>query len=314
LHLKIGVVIPTRNRAPLLARCLSSITDQIYPISVVIVVDNGSTDETSELIKQYPKVVSIRHEENQGIDAALACGIEHVIRLGMDAVFITDDDSFLLPTTLSTLVETMIKFDFHAVVNALPLVNEKGALISPKVFHGIPITTKNEFQQYLGRIVHTNKVHFNGSLLSRQILESVGLPDKRFFSGEETAYGDRVLEKGFDIVIDAQANILHPLLPIRLIKLPLIGYISTWDLPEWKARHYPSNALIRRRIKHSLVRFLIIDIPLVFLVYIVRLIFERNRRKKAKWYFCGLLNGIIQGLSFCPRGAKNSSSHKLINQ
>lgn len=297
-RIKLAVVIPTRNRAALLAKCLDSLEAQTFPISSIFVVDNGSTDNTVDIVNQHQKAVLIRLEKNVGIDAALAIGLERAVHSGADAVFITDDDSFLLPSTLLTLVETMVRLKFRAVVNALPLVTMNGELISARVFHGRLITTKRDFVQFYGRIVPTNKVHFNGSLISRVILETVGLPDARFFSGEETGYGERIAENGFDIVIDAEANLLHPPMPFRMVRLPLIGYFTAWDLPEWKAEHYPSNALLRRRRRHGLCRFLLIDVPLVWIVYLIRLAFERHRKKKARLYLSSLWRGTWQGIGF----------------
>jgi len=296
-RMKVAVVIPTCNRAALLAKCLNSIEAQVFPISSIFVVDNGSTDNTAEIVNKHQKAMLIRLERNVGIDAALAIGLDRAIHSGADAALITDDDSLLLPDTLSTLVDTMIRLQCRSAVNALPIVSMPGKqLISPRIHHGRLITTQAEFLKSYGRIVSTNKVHFNGSLLHRDIIQAVGLPDARFFSGDETAYGERILERGFGIVIDAEANLLHPLMPVRMMRIPVIGYFPAWDLPEWKAQHYPTNALLRRRRKHGICRFLLVDVPLVSLVYLVRLAFEKHPEKKARHYLLGLLNGICQGV------------------
>ncbi|MBE3576269.1 MAG: glycosyltransferase [Limnochordales bacterium] len=294
--MKVIAVIPTRNRARLLATCLESLREQLLPLAHVVVVDNGSTDETGRVVAQYPNARWIRLDRNCGVDGALAIGMEEALRAGADAVFISDDDSVALPSCLQTLVRTMLELNSIAVVNALPISDARGALIAARVHNGRIIRTKEEFIQTFGRLVPTNKVHFNGSLLSRSIIEAVGLPDARFWSGEETWYGERVRERGFDIVIDAEANVLHPPMPCRLVRIPLMGYVTAWDLPDWKARHYPRNALIRRRQKHGLSRFLLVDVPLVCFAYGLRLALERNRIRKAPLYVRGLLEGVWWGV------------------
>lgn len=294
---RLAVVIPTRNRAELLARCLDSIDNQDYPVQSIVVVDNGSTDGTSSVVAHHRNVMAVRFETNLGIDRALGIGMSRALESGADVVFVTDDDSVVLPHTISTLIKTLDRLSYRAVVNALPIVSMNGELISCRVSKGRLVRTRTEFRQAFGRFVYTNKVHFNGSVLSRHVIETVGLPDPRFFSGEETAYGDRIRANGYDIVIDADANILHPPMPFRMIRIPFIGYFAAWDLPDWKAQHYPFNALIRRRMRHGLGMFLMVDVPLVSLVYMTRLLFERHRARKAKMYLSGLWNGIRQGVS-----------------
>ncbi len=73
----ISVVIPTHNRKDLLRRCLEAATNQDYPDYEVIVVDDGSTDGTGEMVQhEFPQVRYIRQEPNRGPAAARNRGIE----------------------------------------------------------------------------------------------------------------------------------------------------------------------------------------------------------------------------------------------
>ena len=49
---KVSVVIPTYNRAPYLGRAITSVLKQSYPVNEIIVIDNGSTDQTLSFIKK----------------------------------------------------------------------------------------------------------------------------------------------------------------------------------------------------------------------------------------------------------------------
>lgn len=68
--MKISVVIPTFNRAHTLERCLDSVLKQTLLPLEVIVVDDGSTDETESLLKKYGEKIVYLKTENRGVSAA----------------------------------------------------------------------------------------------------------------------------------------------------------------------------------------------------------------------------------------------------
>ena len=72
----ISVVIPTFNRCELLKRAVSSVFNQTIPIREIIIVDNGSTDNTGEMIASlFPKTIYI-HEKRKGVSFARNLGIK----------------------------------------------------------------------------------------------------------------------------------------------------------------------------------------------------------------------------------------------
>ena len=71
----ISVIIPTFNRAELLIRALDSVYAQTLPADEVIVIDDGSTDNTRQIIeKKYPHVRYF-YQKNAGVSAARNTGI-----------------------------------------------------------------------------------------------------------------------------------------------------------------------------------------------------------------------------------------------
>jgi glycosyltransferase involved in cell wall biosynthesis len=88
----VTVVIPTRDRWPLLRRALDSALAQVAVELEVVVVDDGSTDETPARLAELaePRVRSIRHERSEGVARSRNDGI--AAAAGEWVAFLDDDD------------------------------------------------------------------------------------------------------------------------------------------------------------------------------------------------------------------------------
>ena len=63
----VSVVIPTYNRINVISRAIDSVLKQTHPINQIIVVDNNSTDNTSEILKNEYSKIEILVEHKQGV-------------------------------------------------------------------------------------------------------------------------------------------------------------------------------------------------------------------------------------------------------
>jgi glycosyltransferase involved in cell wall biosynthesis len=93
----VSVIIPCYNQARFLGEAIESVLAQTYPHFEVVVVDDGSTDNTCEVASRYPGVRCIR-QENEGLAGARNTGIRH--SRGSYLVFLDADDR-LLPDALA---------------------------------------------------------------------------------------------------------------------------------------------------------------------------------------------------------------------
>lgn len=102
----VTVVTPTFNRAHLLERSMRSVLGQTYPAIDLLVVDDGSTDGTLELIERLadPRVRVVRHATNRGALAAKNTGLDH---LRGEYAIIFDSDDELVPDALERMVDTL---------------------------------------------------------------------------------------------------------------------------------------------------------------------------------------------------------------
>ncbi len=93
----VSVNLTTYNRANLLQRALDSILDQTYPYLEIIVVDDFSQDQTSEVVKRYmvddKRIKYIRHDQNKGNAKARNTALMH--SKGDYIAFMDDDDEWI---------------------------------------------------------------------------------------------------------------------------------------------------------------------------------------------------------------------------
>jgi len=101
----VSVVIPTFNRSWCLEEAVNSVLSQTYERYELIVVDDGSTDDTEKRLSQYEKLTVIT-QQNRGVSAARNRGIASSKG---DLIAFLDSDDLWLPEKLSTQVDYFMR-------------------------------------------------------------------------------------------------------------------------------------------------------------------------------------------------------------
>jgi glycosyltransferase involved in cell wall biosynthesis len=103
--MKVSVVIPTFNRGYILADALRSALEQSYSNIEILVIDDGSTDNTREIVEQFDgqRIRYIRHDKNRGCSAAYNTGI--AAATGQLIAFLDSDDIWK-----TNYLETLVAF------------------------------------------------------------------------------------------------------------------------------------------------------------------------------------------------------------
>lgn len=120
---KVSIIIPVYNAEKYLNECLSSVCDQTYKNIEILVVNDGSTDSTREILEQYAereRRIRIFHNENHGVSYSRNYAIERSTGTYVAPV---DADDIIAPDYIEILVQLIEKY--HAEMAATGVVKEK---------------------------------------------------------------------------------------------------------------------------------------------------------------------------------------------
>src|SRR5512135_2601221 len=102
----VSVIIPTYNRAHVVCRAIESVLGQTYENREIIVVDDGSTDDTQVRLRAYGDRIRVLTQENGGPSVARNRGI--AVSRGVIVAFL-DSDDYWLPSKLARQVDLLEK-------------------------------------------------------------------------------------------------------------------------------------------------------------------------------------------------------------
>ena len=144
---KTSVIICTYNYARFLPRCLESALTQSQPADEIIVVDDGSTDETAETVKRFPQVRYIR-QENAGKAAAFNRGFRDSVG---DLICHLDADDYWLPRKLERIIEAFARYDVGGILHTAIYVDGEDRCLygSEATTEGRSATLRLSFQDVL---------------------------------------------------------------------------------------------------------------------------------------------------------------------
>ena len=121
---KVSVIIPTYNRSKYIRRAIDSVLKQTFTDYEIIVIDDGSTDNTGEILRGYGERVSYIRQSNQGISASRNRGIG--IAKGKYIAFLDSDDEWV-PEKLALQVKLLDNDErLGLVCSRMVILNEQG--------------------------------------------------------------------------------------------------------------------------------------------------------------------------------------------
>jgi len=211
----LSIVIVNWNTKELLEDCLNSIFKQTKGVKFeVILVDNGSTDGSVEMVKKkFGEAILIENKKNLGFAKANNLGIK---KAKGQFILLLNSDTKLVGNALTKLI------DFANTKSNLgiagPQLLKQDGTIQPSTapFYTLPITTISLFKgdKFLRRspkkTCQVDWVEGSCFLMSRAVLDKIGLLDEKFFMYiEEMEFCYRAKKAGFSTWFYPQAQVYH---------------------------------------------------------------------------------------------------------
>jgi glycosyltransferase involved in cell wall biosynthesis len=175
----VSVVVPTFNRARLLASTLGSLASQ-QPAPHVIVVDDGSTDETDVVLERFGVEVVANPAGGWGAGRARNAGLE---RVTTPFVAFVDSDDLLLPGALAVLEAALAQAPAAAFASGGALVarREDGGWVA----EGVVAPVRAELGDPLGSLYARNWVPSAGALVRTDAARAIGGYDPSLVFSED---------------------------------------------------------------------------------------------------------------------------------
>ncbi|MGI6544887.1 MAG: glycosyltransferase family 2 protein [Fastidiosipilaceae bacterium] len=147
----VSIVVPVYNMSTKLKSCISSLLKQTYKKIEIILVDDGSKDDSYQVcleIEASDNRVKTIHTENQGPGPARNCGIEHSIG---KYLYFADADDLLDENAIAILVNTIENSGADVIVFGFNIIDTKGKIISTKSYDNIVLdgsVVRKEYADY----------------------------------------------------------------------------------------------------------------------------------------------------------------------
>jgi GT2 family glycosyltransferase len=277
---KVSVIILNWNGLEDTIECLESLKNITYPTYEVIVVDNASSGNDVEVLRErYQDYIHIiQNEKNYGFAKGNNVGIRYALDKGADYVLVLNNDTVVAPTFLNELVSCCRK-------------EHKIGAVGPKLYYYDNPTRVQlpELYQMVGDAPANMKTLSGAAfLVGRKVWEQVGLLDEVFYPAycEDRDFFERLKEHGYRIVCVPASKVYHKM--------------------SATARRYPDLALYlivkynfllarRRRINQSYIASFkhMVRNTYVYFVVSLRAAVERKSLRPTVMFMRGMIEGAI---------------------
>jgi len=197
---RITAYTPAYNVSEYLARTIEGLISQTHPFDEILVIDDGSRDNSAEIASRYPQVTLIRHPFNKGLAAARNTAMRAARN---DLVASVDADVVAAPNWIATLLPHM----------ADPKVAGAGGFL----VEGVQKTLADRWrrarmaQEWGPNYIRNPRFLYGSNNILRKsaVLEAGGYNESLRTCGEDPDLAARLTARGWDLIYDPAARATH---------------------------------------------------------------------------------------------------------
>lgn len=195
---KVSLYIPCYNAAQTIRQGLVAVLKQTYPIEEIIVIDDGSTDNTVEIVSKFP-IKLFRHKNNKGLASSRNTAIKKI-----NTEFIASLDSDCVPDP-DWLLRLMRNFA------SLKIAGAGGRLLESRSSTVFDLWRSAHMKQCWGNRKRKPAFLFGSNTVFRKdALLDVGLYNEKLKSNyEDVDLSERLKKKGWNLVYEPKAAVYH---------------------------------------------------------------------------------------------------------
>lgn len=190
---KISYIIPVLNGEKYISKCLDSILNEKLPEDEIIVVDNGSTDNTLKLIYQYKEVTILQYPQVT-ISTLRNRGAEHAKG---DLLAFIDSDCILCFGWRTAVANVFMDEGVHAAGSSV--VSSDNSTWVERALQSERFVTKRKM----------NYINSGNFIIRKSIFEDVGGFDESLITDEDYDIGARINTKGYNIYNEPNIMVIH---------------------------------------------------------------------------------------------------------
>lgn len=198
----VSVVIPVRNSPYRIVKCIENLLNQTYPKGYfeIIVVDNGSTDETPDVIQKYP----VKYLEELSVQSPYAARNKAIQIAKGEIIAMIDANCFASPQWLERGVEKLRKENADLLGGKVAFMFLGKKKTAAEMFDSISNVKMKESVENRG-------VAKGGNLFVRKrVFDSIGLFPGNIRSGMDVMWTGKATRAGFKLVYSEEAEVSYP--------------------------------------------------------------------------------------------------------
>jgi hypothetical protein len=238
------IVIINWNQPEMTKDCLASLAQTNYSPYKVVVVDNGSTDDSVVSIQTtFPETIILETGKNLGYSEGNNVGIRFALEQSADYILLLNNDTAVDPKMLRQLVDiaesnpqigivgpTQYYFDLPDTIWGAANYVRWSAGVTRRTRMGQRVAP-GQFVLQNGQLIEADYIDTCAALVRRQVFERVGLLDGRYFINFDDAdFGLRARQAGFRVVYLPEARMWHKVSASMGQASPATTYYMTRNL------------------------------------------------------------------------------------